>query len=154
MSQLVSHKHIFSMTCTSSTSWWKRTRRFALVPLVAFSVAGLVGPSEADPGLAGSWSGGGWVSFASGTREKARCRARYSKVSSNSYSLRATCATTSGKASQTATVYRLAAGRYRGSFHNSEYNVSGTIRVVVRGRSQSVSMAGDGARASLNLRKR
>jgi hypothetical protein len=154
MSRQVSHQHFSSMAHASSASWRKRTRIFALVPLVAFSVTGLVGPSEAGSGLAGSWSGGGWVSFASGTREKARCRARYSKASSNSYRLRATCATASGKATQTATVYRLSSGRYRGTFYNSDYNVSGTIRVVVRGRSQSVSLAGDGASASLRLRKR
>lgn len=154
MSRQVSHQHFSSMVHANSASWWKRTRRFALVPLVAFSVTGIVGPSEAGSGLAGSWSGGGWVSFASGTREKARCRARYSRASSNSYRLRATCATTSGRASQTATVYRLSSGRYRGTFYNSDYNVSGAIRVVVRGRSQSVSLAGSGASGSLRLRKR
>ncbi len=154
MSRLVSRQNILSMAYTCSASWWTRTRRFALIPLVTFSMVGLVNPSEAEPSLSGSWSGSGWISFASGTREKARCRARYSKASSNSYRMRATCATTSGKASQTATVYRLSRGRYRGSFHNTEYNVSGTIRVVVRGRSQSVSLAGDGASASFSMRKR
>jgi hypothetical protein len=154
MSRLVSRKNILSMAGTCSVSWWTRTRRFALIPLVAFSIVGLVDPSEAEPSLSGSWSGGGWIAFASGTREKARCRARYSKASSNSYRMRATCATVSGKASQTATVYRLSRGRYRGSFYNTEYNVSGTIRVVVRGRSQSVSLAGDGASASFSMRKR
>lgn len=154
MPRLVSHLHIFSTARTSSASWWKRTRNFALVTLVALSFAGLADPGAAEPGLSGSWSGGGWVSFASGNREKARCRARYSKASSNSYKLRATCATSAGKASQTATLYKLASGRYRGTFYNTDYNVSGTIRVVVRGRSQSVSLAGDGARASLSLRKR
>jgi hypothetical protein len=68
--------------------------------------------------------------------------------------MRATCATASGKATQTATVYRLSRGRYRGSFHNTEYNVSGSIRVVVRGRSQRVSLTGDGASASFSMRKR
>jgi hypothetical protein len=131
-------------------------RRLALVPLAAFAVSGAVGPSNAKPAvsLAGSWSGGGWVSFSTGTREKARCRASYSKASANSYTLRATCATSSGKASQTATVYKVTESRYRGSFHNTEYNVSGTIRVVVHGSSQSVSLAGDGASASLSLRRR
>lgn len=129
-------------------------RRFALVPLIAIAVAGLTGPSQAEPGLSGSWSGGGWVSLASGNRERARCRARYSRASSNSYRLRAVCATTSGKASQTATVYRLSRGRYRGTFYNTEFNITGTIRVVVRGRSQSVSLAGGGTSATFRLRKR
>ena len=59
-----------------------------------------------------------------------------------------------GKASQTATVHRVSANRYRGSFYNSDFNVRGSIRVVVHGRSQSVSLSGDGASASLSLSKR
>ena len=148
------HQPYSSMALASSAFWWKMARRTALIPLVAIGVAGLVGPSKAEPGLTGSWSGGGWFSLASGKRERARCRARYSRASSNSYRLRATCATSSGKASQTATVYRLSRGRYRGTFYNTQYNVSGSIRVVVRGRSQSVSLTGGGTSASFRLSKR
>jgi hypothetical protein len=130
-------------------------QRLALAPLAALAAAGAVGPSAAEPrSLAGSWSGGGWVSFSTGTKEKARCRATYSRAGKNSYNLHATCATSSGKASQTATVYHVSGSRYRGSFYNSDYNVRGTIRVVVSGGSQSVSLAGDGASASLSLRRR
>lgn len=127
----------------------------ALMPLTALLASGGVAPSHADPGgLTGSWSGGGWVAFSNGNKEKARCRATYRRAGKNSYSLSATCATSSGKASQTATVYELANNRYRGSFYNIEYNVRGTIRVVVSGRSQKVSLAGEGASASLSLRRR
>ena len=154
MSREVAHRRFSLMARTGAASWRKMARKFAIVPLVTIGVASLVSTGEADPGLTGSWSGGGWLSLASGAREKARCRARYSKASSNSYRLRATCATSGGRASQTATVYRLSSGRYRGTFYNSDYNISGTIRVVVRGRSQSVSLAGNGASASLRLRKR
>ncbi len=129
--------------------------RIALVPLAAIAAASLVGASAAEPvSLAGSWSGGGWVSFSTGTKEKARCRATYQRASGDSYRLEATCATSSGKASQTATVYKVSGRRYRGSFYNTEYNVRGTIRVVVSGSSQSVSLNGEGASASLSLRRR
>ena len=101
--------------------------------------------------LAGSWNGGGWVSFASGNKERARCHAHYSRAGSSSYELNASCATASGKASQTATVHQTGPNRYSGSFHNSEYNVSGTIHVVVQGNSQSVTLHGDTASASLVL---
>lgn len=104
--------------------------------------------------LAGSWGGGGWVSFASGTKEKARCRARYTRAGADSYELHATCATASGSASQTATVHEVSPNRFRGSFHNPEYNVSGSIRVVVRGNSQSVTLSGDSGSASLTLSRR
>lgn len=126
------------------------------IALTALASLAMAEPAASDKGssLAGSWSGGGWVSFASGTREKARCRARYSHAGGNSYELSATCATASGNASQPATVYEVSPNRFRGSFHNMEYNVSGTIRIVVHGGSQSVTLAGDSGSASLNLRRR
>jgi hypothetical protein len=130
-------------------------RRAGMLTLAALPVVGFIGPSTAEPGasLAGSWSGGGWVSFASGSKEKARCHARYTG-GGDTYTVSATCATASGKASQTATVYKVSGGRYRGSFVNSQYNVRGSIRVVVHGKSQSVSLSGDGASAQLSLSRR
>lgn len=130
-------------------------RRLALLPLTALIVTGAVAKTTPDSGsLAGSWSGGGWVSFANGNKEKARCHANYSRAGGDAYTLSATCATSGGKASQTATVYKVSDGRYRGSFFNSDFNVRGTIRVAVHGSSQSVSLSGDGASASLSLSRR
>ena len=129
-------------------------RHAAMLSIAALPVLGFVGPSTAEPGgLSGSWSGGGWVSFSSGSKEKARCHARYSG-SGGSYSVTATCATASGKASQTATVYKTGGNSYKGSFVNSQYNIRGSIRVVVHGKSQSVSLSGDGASAQLSLSRR
>jgi len=141
-------------TASRSEPRRKWVQRCALVSLTVFAASGAVTPSIADPGLAGSWRGGGWVAFSTGNKEKARCRATYRRAGKNSYRLSATCATSSGKASQTATVYQVTASRYRGSFYNTEYNVRGTIRVVVSGHSQRVSLAGDGASASLHLSRR
>ena len=101
--------------------------------------------------LDGSWSGGGSVSFASGAREQARCRARYSRAGNNSYTVNATCATASGRAAQTATVRRVGENRYSGSFYNSEYSISGVMHIVVRGGSQTVRLISDGASAVINL---
>src|ERR1700687_3387076 len=113
----------------SSVRW---VRRLALLPVTALIVTGALAKSEADPvSLTGSWSGGGWVSFASGNKEKARCHAHYNHAGGDAYTLNATCATSGGKASQTATVYKVSAGHYRGSFFNSDFNVHGVIRVVV-----------------------
>jgi hypothetical protein len=130
-------------------------RGAGLLSLAALPVVGFIGPSEAEPGasLAGSWSGGGWVSFASGSKEKARCHARYTGGGS-SYTVTATCATASGKASQTATVYKTGGNSYKGSFVNSQYNVRGSIRVTVHGKSQSVSLSGDGTAAQRSLSRR
>ena len=96
---------------------------------------------QGGPSLEGSWSGGGSVTFfTSGASEQARCRARYSRLSGERYALSATCATASARASQTATLRKISDNTYRGSFHNSEYDVKGTIYVVVRGNSQSVTL--------------
>jgi len=122
---------------------------FAVVTLAAASPVS--SKSESAAALAGSWSGGGWVSFASGKKERARCHAHYSRAGGSSYELSATCATASGRASQTATVHQTGPNRFGGSFHNAEYNVSGTIHIVVHGNSQSVSLHGDNASASLSL---
>ena len=53
----------------------------AVTALVAWGTANPVS-SKSDSGasLAGSWSGGGWVSFASGNKETARCHAHYSRA--------------------------------------------------------------------------
>jgi hypothetical protein len=130
-----------------------RNRLNAFQLLIALAASGVINPIQAAPaaGLAGSWSGGGWVSFASGSKERARCHAHYSRQSETSYTLSATCATASGKALQTATLRKVGANSYSGGFQNSEYNISGNIYVVVHGNTQSVRLSGGGASASLSL---
>jgi hypothetical protein len=102
-------------------------------------------------GLEGSWSGGGTVTFASGSTERARCRANYRRAGSASYTLNATCATASGRASQTASVRRVGDNRYVGSFYNSEYGISGVISVALHGRSQTVRLRSDNGSAVISL---
>jgi hypothetical protein len=103
--------------------------------------------------LEGSWSGGGTVSFASGAKEQARCRARYSRAGNDSYTLNATCATASGRAAQTARVRQVGNNRYSGSFYNSEYSISGAIDIVVHGSSQTVRLTSDSGSGVLSLRR-
>jgi hypothetical protein len=130
---------------------------FALVAALTITVLPHVGnaqtPKKASVAgsLEGSWSGGGTVSFASGARERASCRARYSRAGKNSYTVNATCATASGRAAQVATLRQVGENRYSGSFYNSEYGISGVMQVVVRGTSQSVRLISDSASAVLNL---
>jgi hypothetical protein len=121
--------------------------------VLALSQSGAAQPAtKAQPvSLAGSWSGGGIVSFASGSTERARCRAHYSQRSSTSYVLNATCATASGRATQTASLRSVGANRYQGSFYNSDFGVSGSVSVVVRGNRQSVHLSSGAGSASLQL---
>lgn len=125
-----------------------------LAALATVATLALVQPGAAQStNLEGSWSGGGSVSLANGARENARCRAQYTRTSNTSYTLRAVCATTSGRASQTATLRHVGGGNYQGTFHNPEYNVSGTINVTVgRGR-QTVHLTGDAGSAVFQLRR-
>ncbi len=124
--------------------------------LVACLAASLVASQDGaaqSAGLEGSWRGGGSVAFASGQRERAQCRAQYRRSSGNAYTVTATCATPSGRATQTATLRQVGGNTYQGQFHNAEYNVSGTIVVTVSGNHQSVRLTGDGGSAALELRR-
>jgi hypothetical protein len=103
------------------------------------------------PSLEGSWSGGGTVSFASGAKEQARCRALYRRAGKSGYTVNATCATASGRAAQVATLRQVGENKYAGSFYNSEYSISGVMHVVVRGSSQTVRLISDSGSAVINL---
>jgi hypothetical protein len=125
---------------------------FAASALAALPAVGNAQSAKHDAaGLEGSWSGGGSVSFASGARERARCRAHYRRAGANSYTVNATCATASGRAEQTATLRRVGENRYSGSFYNSAYSISGVIHVVVRGATQTVRLFSDSGSAIFNL---
>jgi hypothetical protein len=118
---------------------------------VTFSVGAVAVPEARSEGLAGSWSGGGVVRYASGQSERARCHAHYSG-GGNAVTVSATCATPSGSVSQSANLRRVGANSYAGSFFNPQYNTSGSIHVTVRGNSQSVSLRSNTGSASLSLR--
>jgi hypothetical protein len=137
--------------------------RFALACLIAFGALVLrtefsYAQNTQNPqktqnalNLEGSWSGGGAVSMASGAREHARCRARYSRRSNEGYIVNAVCATPSIRAVQTASLHKIGDNKFRGTFYNREYGISGTIYVVVRGNTQSVRLTSESGWASLQL---
>jgi hypothetical protein len=111
------------------------------------------GAMAQSAGLEGSWRGGGSVSFGSGQMERAQCRAQYRRASGTSYAVTATCATPSGRATQTAILRQVGGNSYQGQFHNSEYNVSGTIFVTVSGNRQSVRLSGEAGQGSFELHR-
>ena len=130
-------------------------RRAGMLSLAALPVIGFVGPSDSGARRSGRLVERrrlGVVCQRLQGKGALPC-ALYAAAAAATPS-RATCATASGKASQTATVYKVSGSAYRGSFVNSQYNVRGSIRVVVHGKSQSVSLSGDGASAQLSLSRR
>ena len=110
------------------------------------------GTANADP-IEGTWLGGGIMKPASGDREKVRCKMKFSKEADRIFSFYATCAATSGNISQSGEVLRTAKNRYSGNFFNSQSSVSGKIRVVVSGKSQSISVSSVKGTGRIRLRK-
>jgi hypothetical protein len=106
------------------------------------------GASAAD--LAGSWKGGGTVTFSSGSSERARCRATFNPSGKSAYDVSATCATQSGTVSQTAFV-RGSGSSYRGTFYNPEFDTSGKISISVSGNSQTVRLTSNKGSAVIRL---
>jgi hypothetical protein len=123
------------------------------IPLLVAGLALFGGRPAIAESLEGSWSGGGSVAFGSGQHERAKCRAQYRRASGRAYTVTATCATPSGRATQTAVLRQVGGNTYQGQFHNSEYNVSGTILVTVGGNRQSGRLTSDSGSASLELRR-
>ncbi|MGD9669152.1 MAG: hypothetical protein AB7U75_08840 [Hyphomicrobiaceae bacterium] len=122
--------------------------------LFAFAAALFTAQSQAKADtLSGSWAGGGSVHYAD-TRERARCRATFSRVSGTLYRMNASCATASGRVDQTATVNRVGNNEYAGSFHNSQYNVTGSIHIRLRGNTQYVSLSSGGGGGNFQLSRR
>jgi hypothetical protein len=126
--------------------------KLAIGLLLAVGSAALPMGGARAADLQGSWSGGGQVSFASGGRESVRCRAQYRRRSNEGYVVRAVCATASGRVAQTAALRKIGDNRYRGTFYNNEYGISGTILVSVAGASHhSVRLTSDAGWASLSF---
>jgi hypothetical protein len=128
-------------------NYWKAIPSVLVVGFLAIPQA-----QSESRSLAGGWSGGGTVRYASGQSERARCHAQYSGGGGSQVTVSATCATPSGSVSQTATLRRVGPNSYAGSFFNPQFNMAGRIHVTTHGNSQSVSIAGGGGSASLTLR--
>ncbi len=130
-----------------------RSARAALYGLlVLFSLCVLTQTSRGESDLlAGLWTGGGTVTYASGDRERARCRAHYVPRTGRRVSVTATCATPSGSVSQTALLAKTGEGRYSGRFFNEQFSVTGSIQVVVKGGSQLVRLMSSSGSALLTL---
>ena len=125
---------------------------FLFVGLIASILSLKSSAFAAAPSLEGTWSGGGFVSFAGGTKESARCRASFKKRGSDTYFVSARCASASGKVDQTATLNYVGGTRFSGSFYNSDFNIDGTFTVTVSGSTQHVYITSpSGSSATLKL---
>lgn len=124
----------------------------AAVLVLALSVMP-IRSAQAEPGLEGTWSGSGYVVPKSGDRENVRCRVRFSRQSSKVFSVDATCSSATANIVQTGEVLEVSAGRYAGNFYNTQYDISGRIRIQMSGNHQTVNFLGAQGQGSLSLNK-
>jgi hypothetical protein len=136
---------------------WKAHRASAfgitLAAALGMSLASFSAAHAESVMLVGSWAGNGSINFASGSKERARCRAHFAKTGERSYEMSASCATSSAKVDQSAQLTKVGANRYVGSFFNQQYNTGGQIRITVSGRTSSVNLSGEAGTAFFSLRK-
>jgi len=106
-----------------------------LAPLVMLAPA----PASAATALAGEWSGEGTVTQTEGATEKVRCRVSYKQESAKVYGVTAQCASTSQMTKQIGELLEVRPGVYTGEFNLTQYDISGRVRVVVEGETQTVT---------------
>lgn len=126
-------------------------RGAALAAAAALSVVSVTATPAAAQTIVGSWSGGGLIIFPSGEKERARCRATFRNVGGGGVSMHGVCATASVRISQSASLSRLTSTTYSGEFFNTEFNISGSIRIRMQGNRLNASLSGGGATAQFLL---
>ena len=128
--------------------------RQTLTPLFLVLAAFAVSEPVVAAGIEGTWSGRGYVKPADGKRETVRCKITYRRQTKKVFSVLAVCATPSAKIHQTGEVLMVRKNRFVGDFYSSEYDISGRVRVTLRGSRQTVTFSSARGRGSVTLSKR
>lgn len=126
------------------------TTRILFVALT-LGFAAAVPANAAD--LSGTWSGSGSVSPKDGKTEAVRCKVTYSPEGA-AIGVAATCASSSTTIRQTGSLTKVSDNKYVGDFYNSDYDISGRVRVSVSGSSQTVTFSSPRGSGSLSLSRR
>ena len=138
-------------------SYGKRVRDKGISAAIALTGALGVLAVDAMPAsaqsLVGSWAGGGTIVYPSGERERARCRATFRHSGGGSVAMHAVCATASVRVIQNAALSQLTSSTYSGEFTNTEYGISGSIRIRVHGNKLNASLNGGGGSAQFSLNR-
>lgn len=131
----------------------KRSMKNFRVVLAAVMLSLLPDAAISAP-LEGSWRGTGYVKPTDGERRQVECEVRFVPQGSKAVAVSATCRSNSTTIHQTGQLSVVTSERYIGDFYNSEYDISGRIRVIVKGSSSIVTFSGPRGSGNLNLRKR
>ena len=121
-----------------------------LAPLVALAPSNAVSATA----LAGEWSGEGTVTQKEGPTEKVRCRVEYKQESAKVFGVIAKCASTSKMTKQTGELLEVRPGVYTGEFTLTQYDVSGRVRVVIEGETQTVTFKSPRGGGEVILKRR
>jgi hypothetical protein len=103
--------------------------------------------------LEGSWSGAGTISYKNSV-DKVHCRVRVSKASGSSFAYKSTCATDTGRYELTGTVSSSGGNRYTGTVRDVDKKGGGTVLLILKGNTLSVTGTGTGGSANLTLSRR
>ena len=123
----------------------------------ALAMSQLAAPTTlaANPAsISGDWAGSGTMKLQSGSKERVRCRVKYGRIAGQDFSLNARCATSGTSIDQTGKLTRVSKGRYIGSVHNEQFNVSAKITIKVSGGHQEVSISSKEGTANIRLKRR
>lgn len=104
--------------------------------------------------LQGAWRGTGYVKPTDGERQRVECEVRLTPQGSKVVAVSATCRSNSTTIHQTGQLSIVTPNRYIGDFYNTEYDISGRIRVVASGSSMTVTFFGPRGSGTINLTKR
>ena len=129
-------------------------RAFFALALLAPVVMLAPAPASAATALAGEWSGEGTVTQTEGPTEKVRCRVSYKQESAKVYGVTAECASTSKMMKQIGELLEVRPGVYTGEFILTQYDVSGRVRVVVDGETQTVTFKSPRGEGEVILNRR
>jgi hypothetical protein len=133
------------------TSFSRRLLWLSAFATIAFSTATTAATAGPFSGLAGSWSGGGHISLANGTKERIRCRAHYS-VGSDGNALQQSlrCASDSYNFELHSDV-ESHGGRISGNWNESTRQIGGTLSGRARHGRIEVSVQNPNFSARLTL---
>jgi hypothetical protein len=129
----------------------------AVLALTSAGIGSGIGalPSAAQAAeIQGLWRGSGYMRPAEGPAERVRCQVTFSRYSSRVYGFTARCESQSASLTQTGEVVRGGSNSFIGSFQNRDYNISGSIRINVRGNQQSVTLRSRQGSGQLTLYRR
>ncbi|MEM7399586.1 MAG: hypothetical protein AAGF48_09070 [Pseudomonadota bacterium] len=128
-------------------------RSCALWFVLALTVA-MISPLAAEPtALQGTWKGSGTMQAMDNPPQKLNCRINYKRETDTIFKLAAKCATISTSINQTGQLLRVNPGVYVGEFHVASYDISGRVRVVIEGNTQTMSFKSSRANGTVTLTK-